>query len=527
MPQIPGKRMIWMPRMNSFDLPVLSILILLPLLGALITGCSGIHKAKNIALVVSVLELAGCLYAVYCFDIDVGGEFQLLERYAWIPAINAQILLGIDGISLLFLPMSALMTVLAVFSSLKSIHQLSPLYYALLLALQGVTVGIFTALDTLLFFLFWELTLPPVFFLISLWGIGPQRRNAAIKYTLFMLFGGTLLLMGFIILAIYSGAHSGQAISGLMFDFPALLEKPLPDDWQGTVFLLLLLGFAVKTPLAPFHTWMPTVTMEGPTQVTALLTGLKLGAYGIIRFAMPLAPSAAVEYSWMLGVLGAVTLIYGALIAAYQTNMRRLLAYSSISHVGLVVVGISALNMQGIQAALFQLFNFTIVSGSLMLLAGFIQHRLGSTETVHLGGLAKLTPKLTGLYFVLAAASIGLPGTSGFPAEFLLIVGALSAHPSLGIAALAAAVLSAGYMLDFTRKVFWGPVNQKKVGSIQDLRPRELLILAVPTTLVLLFGFMPNIILNSNTKAAEAWLKGILEQPVIRHDEIAGAEKIN
>jgi NADH-quinone oxidoreductase subunit M len=423
--------------------------------------------------------------------------------------------------------MSALLTVMAVMASLNSIHHLSALHYALLLALQGITVGIFTALDTLLFFLFWELTLPPIFFLTGWWGIGPHRRSAAIKYTLFMLFGGTLLLLGFIILALYSGIHSATEASGLVFSLPELLKNPLPDKWQSAVFILLLIGFAVKTPLFPFHTWMPTMTMEGSAQLSALLTGLKLGAYGIIRFAMPLAPSAAVEYSWVLGVLGAITLIYGALIAIYQSNIRRLLAYASISHVGLVIVGVSALNLQGIQAVLFQLFNFTIVASSLMLIAGFLQHRLGSTEIIHLGGLAKMAPKMTGFYFLFAFASIGLPGTSGFPAEFLLILSALSAHPSLGVAALVAAILSAGYMLDFTRKAFWGPLNQKTAGTIQDLRPRELLILAVPAVLVLIFGFIPNIILDSNAKASEVWLAGILEQPLIKHDEVAGVQELD
>ena len=513
--------------MNSPDWPILSSLIIFPVLGALVTSYCKPCLAKRIALTFAIAELAGSLLAIYCFDIDEGGRFQLIERYSWISGFNIQILLGIDGISLLFLPMSALLTVMVIIAAWNSIHHLNALHFALLLALEGITIGVYTALDTLLFFLFWELTLPPIFFLIGLWGIGPHRRAAALKYTLFMLFGGTALLIGFIILALQPGMSDAPAGSGLLFNVPDLLKKPLPDEWQSAVFILLLLGFAVKTPLLPFHTWMPTVTMEGPTQITALLIGLKLGAYGIIRFAMPLAPSAAVEYSWMLGVLGAITMIYGALIAIYQSNFRRLLAYSSISHVGLVVVGVSALNMQGIQAAIFQLFNFTMVAGSLMLIAGFIQHRLGSTETLHLGGLAKLAPKMTSLYFLFSAASIGLPGTSGFPAEFLLIIGALSAHPSLGIAALAAAVLSAGYMLDFTRKAFWGPVNQKSLANIQDIRPRELLTLVVPAALVLLFGLLPGIILDSSEKASEAWLSGILEQPVIKHGDVAGVGRID
>ncbi len=507
--------------MSAANFPLLSVLIVLPLLGAIVTGFSGNkNRARTIAVFFAVVELLMSMLALHWFNPD-DGQFQLVEQYLWMPDLNVEYLLGIDGISILFLPMSALVTLMAIVASWNSIQHLEPFHYALLLALEGITVGVFTALDMVLFFLFWELTLPPIFFLIGLWGVGPHRRMAAVKYTLYMLFGGATLLIAIVILALNTTMLADGSGAQLVFSLPAMLEKPLPDELQGTVFLLLLLAFAVKTPLIPFHTWMPTATMEGSPQVAALLTGLKLGAYGIIRFTMPLAPSAAVEYSWILGVLGAVTLIYGALIALYQTNLRRLLAYASVSHVGLVIVGIASLNMQGIQGALCQLFNFTIVASSLMLIAGFIQHRLGSTEAVHLGGLAKVMPKLTCFYFIFTLASIGVPGTSGFPAELLLIISALAAHPSLGIAALAAAVLSAAYMLDFTRRTFFGPIIHQTVSQLQDLRRRELLLLCVPAILVLAFGFFPNLILHTHEKAAEAWLSRILEQPV-KIDDVAG-----
>jgi NADH-quinone oxidoreductase subunit M len=509
---------------SAANFPLLSVLIVLPLLGAIMTGfAANKNRARNIAAFIAVVEVLGSLLALYWFNPDEGGDFQLLERYAWMPGLNVEFLLGIDGISVLFLPMSAVVTLMALVASWNSIQHMAPFHYALLLALQGITVGVFTALDLVLFFLFWELTLPPVFFLIGLWGVGPHRRMAATKYTLFMLFGGAALLIAIVILALNSAPSLDGMDTQLVFSLPQLLAKPLPDQLQGTVFLLLLLAFAVKTPLIPFHTWMPTATMEGSPQIAALLTGLKLGAYGIIRFTMPLAPSAAVEYSWILGVLGAITLIYGALIALYQTNLRRLLAYASVSHVGLVIVGIASLNMQGIQGALFQLFNFTMVASSLMLIAGFIQHRLGSTECIHLGGLATVMPKLTCFYFVFALASIAVPGTSGFPAELLLIISALDAHPSLGIAALVAAVLSAAYMLDYMRKAFFGPILHQAVRQCQDLRRRELLLLCMPALLVITFGFFPNLILHTHEKAADKWLSRILEQPV-KSDEVAGMD---
>ncbi len=510
--------------MSNVSFPLLSFTILLPLLGAIITGITcNINLAKKITLIIASFELVLTLIALFLFNPSDGNHFQLVEHYAWIPNLNIEYLIGIDGISVLFLPMSALLTVIAIIASWNSVQHQQRLHFALLLALEGVTIGVFLALDTILFFLFWELTLPPIFFLISLWGIGPERRTAAMKYTLFMLAGGVPLLFAVIILAINHANDVGGTLSqNLSFSLPLLLETKLPDNLQPIVFTLFLLGFSVKAPFFPFHTWLPSVAMEGPTQLTSLLLGLKLGIYGILRFAIPLAPSAAVEYSWALGILGAITLIYAGLIALQQTNLRRLLAYASISHVGLIIIGISSLTIQGIQGAIFQLVNFTLISSSLMLIAGFIQHRLGSTEIRHLSGLAKVMPRLITFYFFFVLASIGLPGTSGFPAELLLIFGALTAHHSLGFTALAGAILSAAYMLSFTRKAFFGPITQNAINKVQDLRPRELAILCIPALLILVLGFSPNTLLETNQVAAEAWISSLLEQPIMKNNELLG-----
>lgn len=503
--------------MSNANFPILSLIIFLPLLGALAVGViANIRLAKIAGLAFAVIELIATAIVLLLFNADIGNTFQLVEHHAWIPSMNIEYLVGVDGISVLFLPMSALLTLMVIIASWNSVQHQARFHLALLLALEGITVGVFLALDMALFFLFWELTLPPIFFLIGLWGVGSGRRGAAIKYTLFMLFSGVPLLFATIILAVNHAASVGGGIpQNLAFSLPVLLETPLPDNLQALVFLLLLLGFAVKAPLVPFHTWLPTVAMEGPTQMAALLAGLKLGVFGIIRFAMPLASSAAVQYSWMLGILGAITLVYTALIALQQTNLRRLLAYASVSHVGLVIVGIASLNMPGFQGAIFQLLNFTMIAGSLMLAAGFIQHRLGSTEAIHLGGLAKAMPRLTSFYFLFALASIGLPGTSGFPAELLLIISTMLAHPSISIAALSGAILSAAYMLSFTRRAFFGPVTQAGVKQVQDLRPRELALLCVPALLILVFGFFPNSVLKVNRETAEIWLSRLLDQPVL------------
>ncbi len=502
--------------MSNASFPLLSLIIFVPLLGAIIVALTrNMPLAKNIALLFATLELIATSVLVGCFDSESHG-FQWVENYDWIPSLNIQYLIGIDGISVLFLPMSALLTLMAILASWRSVQHLTQIHFALLLALEGVTIGVFLALDMVLFFLFWELTLPPIFFLISLWGIGSERRSAAIKYTLFMMFGGVPLLFGIIILSVNHATATGGSIPfDLAFSLPVLLATPITEHLQAWVFILLVLGFAVKAPLVPFHTWLPTVAMEGPTQLTALLTGLKLGAFGIIRFAMPLAPSAAAQFSWILGIIGAITLVYSALIALQQTNLRRLLAYASISHVGLVIVGITNLNIQGLQGAIFQLLNFTMVSGSLMLVAGFIQHRLGSTETIHLGGMAKVMPRLTCFYFLFTLASIGLPGTSGFAAELLLIISSLLAHPGISIAVLIGAVLSAAYMLSFTRRAFFGPITQTSVKQMLDLRARELTLLCLSALLILGFGFCPNSVLNINQTAAESWLSNIIKQPAL------------
>ena len=501
---------------------ILSLIIALPLAGALAIGITrNVNLAKKLALVIAAIELLATLIVVQQFNAS-DSTFQFVEKQTWIPSLNIEYLVGVDGISVLFLPMTALLILIAIIASWHGAQPLSRLHFALLLVLEAATIGVFSALDMVLFFLFWELTLPPIFFLIGLWGIGPKRRSAASKYTLFMLFGGVPLLLAIIILAInHATQTNGTLPHDLTFSFQTLLDTPLSDNLQSIVFLLLLMGFAVKAPLVPFHTWLPTVAMEGPTQMTALLTGLKLGVYGILRFAMPLAPSAAIEYSWILGIFGAITLIYGGLIALQQTNLRRLLAYASVSHVGLVIIGIASLNMPGIQGAIFQLFNFTLIASSLMLLAGFIQQRLGSTEILHMGGLAGVMPRLTCFYFLFALAGMGIPGTSGFPAELLLILGALLAHPSLGITALAGAVLSAAYMLSFTRYAFLGPVIQNNVRQSQDLRTRELALLCVPALLIISFGFFPNSVLNINQKTVEVWLARLLDQPALEGDDLA------
>ena len=486
--------------------PLLSLLVLLPLFGALLCALSG-RSATRVALVIAALELVVSLVVVGSFGPNTAG-FQFVERHAWMRSLNVEFLLGVDGISVLFLPLSALVTLAVLIHSATACPSQQSSFSALLLLLLAATVGIFVALDTVLFFLFWELTLPPLFFLISRFGIGPDRRVAAMKYTLYMLFGGAPLLFGFIILALnYADVMGVAAPAGLSFSLPELLTVDVPLEMQRTVFFLLVVGFAVKAPLFPFHTWLPKVAFEGPAQITAWLVGLKLGVYGLLRFVLPLVPDAVAEFQRPLALLGAFTLIYAGMVALRQQNLRLLLAYAGISHVGLVVMGIASMTEQGIQGALLQLVNFTLIAVSLMLLAASLQQRLGSSELVHMGGLATPMPRLATLFTVFALASLGTPFTSGFPAELLLLIGNFKSHAGLGFTALVGAIIGAAALLTFLRRAFWGPLTNANQRHHADLLPREYGLFLALLALVLFFGFFPSVILDLSSPSITAILR--------------------
>ncbi len=501
--------------METSDFPLLSILIFLPLIGAIgLFAIRDKHKILPVTLRIALIELLLSLLLLGLFDPSQEG-MQFVEQHRWIATLNIEYLLGVDGVSILFMPLTALITVAVILASWRRVQTLSRLYFALLLALEGITIGVYCALDLGLFFLFWELTLPPLFFLISLWGIGVRRRYAANKYMLMMMAGGIPLLFGFILLGLnYAHATEAAVPAGLSFNYMQLLETPIPLGTQSLIFLLLFFGFAIKAPLFPFHVWLPTVAMEGPAGVTAILLGLKLGLFGIIRFAIPLAPQAAQQYFVLMMLLGAIGAIYGALIALKQTNLRRMLAFSSISHVGFVLIGIAAFNIQGIQGAVFQLFNFGIVSSGIFLIAGFIQHRLGSTELTALGGAARPMPLLASLFFIFGLASLGVPGTNGFPAENLIVIGAFQSHTGIGVTTLLTIILGAAYFFTFYQKAFFGPLTQPTVKETVDLRPRELWAAGGMVSLVLLIGLFPQQILDTTNKSLQGWVARLETEPL-------------
>lgn len=492
---------------STIGFPILSLLlIVLPMASALILLTPDQLKARWIALIAASINLILSLSIVFLFD-QTNADFQFVEHLSWIKSLNIDYIVGIDGISVLFLPLTSLLFIGIILSSWNSIRNMPRLFFILLLLLETATLGIFISLNTILFFLFWELTLIPIYFLIIYWGIGANRRYAAVKYTMVMMAGGIPLLFGFILAAFN---HAALDPSGeLVFDYVTLLNNPLPAEFQTTIFFLLLLGFAFKAPIFPLHTWLPAIAMEGPSSIAAIMTGLKLGAYGLIRFTIPLAPDAAQEFHWLLAGLGITGVLYGAVLAISQTNLRKMLAFSSVSHVGLVILGIASFSTQGLQGALFQLFNFTLVAGGIFILIGFLHHRTGSTEVVSLGGIAKTMPLLASFFFIFGLAGLGVPGTNGFIAENLILISVLETHTGAGIAALIGIILAAAYFLTIYQRAFLGPVKNNVIATAMDLRTRELLLTITFCILIIIFGIFPDIILDITRGASEAWISSL------------------
>ncbi|MDF9393350.1 MULTISPECIES: complex I subunit 4 family protein [Methylococcus] len=511
--------------MISDALPLLSLLIGLPFAAGLAMAfVRNPETVRRLALAAAALELLLATVLLWGFD-PIAPGLQFVERHAWIPSLNVYYQLGVDGVTVLFPWLGAVLNVAVIVASWTAVQNRVRLYYGMILILGGATVGVFCATDLMLFFLFWELTIVPVYLLAGFSGTGPQRRYAAVKYAMFMLAGGIPLLFAILTLALNHTRFLGvPAPAGLSFDYLALLDTPLDGQLATAVFLLFVLGFAVKAPLFPFHGWLPTLAMEGPAGLTAWLAGLKLGAFGIVRFAVPLSPQAALEYRGLVAGVGVLTAAYGAIVAMRQTNLRRLLAFSSISHVGLVVAGIAALNFQAVQGALFQLANFGIVAGGLFLVAGFIQHRTGSTEIDQLGGLAKPMPLLSALFFVLGLASLGAPGTGGFAAEHLILIGLLRQYPGLGLAALFAGIVAAACVLGYFRRAFLGQDRLGTAPGELDLRPRERLVAAALVAWVIVLGLFPRLALDLSDGAVSAFLARVHESLPEGPTSVADAE---
>lgn len=478
----------------------LPLLVLIPALGAPLCAVLGDARAARIAaLACAALALIVSLGTLAAFD-PARGDFQLVTQSPWIPGLGIGWLFGVDGLSILFLPATALLFLAVLVAGARRIAPAPGFYYAAILLLESATLGVFTALDTLLFFFFWELSLLPLYFLVSMWGLagtGLSGRVAATRYFLLMLAGGVPVLLAFVILG---------ADAGFVFDLPTLLAATPSHDVQVLVFLLFVIGFGIKVPLVPLHTWLPSLALGGPAAITALVVGLKLGAYGLLRFAIPLAPTAAQEMHWLLAGLGTLGILYGAVATTAQSNLRGVVAYGSVSHVGLALLGLASFSVAGLQATVLLLFGFSLATGGSFLLLSALQRRVGGTDLTALSGIRQRMPRLAACFLLFGLAGMGMPGTIGFPAEFLIIVTALQEHSGATLAALFGMVVGAGAFLGPYRSAFFGPLRPGPVAEADDLTLREFAVALLFALLIVVLGCYPQWPLELIRVTAESWV---------------------
>jgi NADH-quinone oxidoreductase subunit M len=477
--------------------PILSTLIALPAAGALLL--LAIHEEERterlirlVALIVSLLVFAEALLLWWRFD-PASADFQFVERYDWIPSFGISYAVGVDGISLLLVVLTGFLTPIALLSSWESIHRKTRAFCAVMLLLESAMLGVFVSLDLFLFYVFWDAMLIPMYFLIGIWGYD-RRIYAAVKFILYTMAGSVLMLLAILGLAYLHSTTAG----GYTFDLLQLYDLSIPARLQFWFFLAFTLAFAIKVPLFPFHTWLPDAHVEAPTAGSVILAGvlLKMGTYGLVRFAFPLFPAAATFFAPYLAFLAIVGIIYGALVAMVQPDMKKLVAYSSVSHLGFVVLGLCAMNVQGVQGSLYQMLAHGVSTGGLFIVVGMLSDRRHTRLISEFGGLKGVAPRLVAAFLMITLSSIALPGLNGFVGEFLILIGAFKWSPTLTAVAASGVILSAVYMLWMFQRVNYGPITNEKNRNMRDLTPREWAILVPTIAMAILMGVFPGIFLR-------------------------------
>lgn len=497
--------------------PLLSVILFLPLLGAVaLWPQRNAELMKKSALGVAGLELALSAILLYRF-IPESAAMQFSERLNWIPALGISYHLAVDGISVLFVPLSAFITVLVLLYSWDAVRANIKPYLMSLLALETTIMGIFVSIDLILFFVFWELMLVPSYFLIKLWGVGESREDAALKYVLYTLLGSVFMLVGFALLSL-NYHHVRDAYS---FDFLELLTVPVPVGDQLIIFWLIFMGLAFKAPMFPFHSWLPDALVQGPIGMSVVLAGIKLGTYGFLRFSFPLLPEASTNATVVMLVMGlALTaIVWGAIVAIIQSDFRRLLVFSSISHLGFVVLGLFSLNFQGVQGGLLQMINLGFTTAGLFFFAGFLYDRLGHTQVEWCGGLASTMPWLATALLIIGMASIGLPGTNGFIGEFLVLLGAFQAHWVYGVIAVSGVIFAAAYFLWYYERAIFGPLGAMVPRVLQDLTPRESGIAVALCVMIFWIGLYPSPFLRTMNGSVQEVVDRLNRGSVANHGQ--------
>mgnify|MGYP000542378541 CR=1 FL=1 len=486
--------------MSAF--PILSLMTFLPLVGAALMllmkgqGESVLFRAKMVALLVSGLTFILSLVMLLNFD-PANADYQFEEKRIWFESIGISYHMGVDGISLFFIVLSAFLTPICVLASWNSISVRVKEYLAAFLLLETFMIGTFCALDAILFYLFFEGVLIPMFIIIGVWG-GPRRVYSAFKFFLYTLLGSVLMLVALLTMIVQAGTA----------DIPTLMGTEFSPELQTWLWLAFFASFAVKMPMWPVHTWLPDAHVEAPTAGSVILAGvlLKMGGYGFLRFSLPMFPDATEMFAPMVFGLSVIAIIYTSLIALAQTDMKKMIAYSSVAHMGFVTLGIFTLNMQGIQGAVFQMISHGVVSAALFLAIGVVYDRLHTRDIGRYGNLSKNMPIYATVFVILMLGAVGLPGTSGFVGEFLALLGVFKVDTTIATLAATGVVLGATYMLHLTRKLVFGPKVNDDAAAMSDLTTVEKAYFLPLVILVLWLGIAPGYVLERTVPAIDSIL---------------------
>ena len=500
--------------MNAAGFPLLSLITFLPLAGAAIIlfvrGEDRVvaQNARWTALWTSLIVFALSLILWVRFDTGTA-DFQFVEQVDWLPEFGVGYHMGVDGISVLFVLLSTALTPICILASWEAIETRVREYMIAFLVLETMMVGMFAALDFIVFYVFFEAVLIPMFLIIGVWG-GPRRVYAAFKFFLYTLLGSVLMLLAILYLWYNAGTT----------DIPELFTVEVPRAAQTWIFLAFLASFAVKVPMWPVHTWLPDAHVEAPTAGSVILAGvlLKMGAYGFLRFSLPLLPYASAEFAPLIFVLSVVAVVYTSLVALAQEDMKKLIAYSSVAHMGIVTLGIFTLNTQGLSGALFTMLAHGVVSGALFLCVGVLYDRVHTREIARYGGVAKIMPAYALVFMLFTMASVALPGTANFVGEFLVIVGAWQANPWVAFGAALGMILGAAYMLFLYRRVAFGRITRDDLRALLDLSPREYAVFAPLILLTLWMGVYPQSFLSFFETSVAALVE--------RHEAALGAARL-
>jgi NADH-quinone oxidoreductase subunit M len=463
---------------------LLTLLIFLPVAGGvLLLFIRNADAARRVAIVFALAELALCIPLLSRFDPALA-TMQFTESAEWIKAWNIYYKLGVDGISVLFVALSALLTVISIMVSWTAIQDRVREFMVAMLFLEAAMIGVFMAMDLFLFYIFWEAMLIPMYLLIGVWG-GPNRLYAAIKFFLYTLAGSVLMLIA--IIAVYIAA-------GNTFDVLAIMNHKFSYTFQMVAFAAFFVAFAVKVPMFPVHTWLPDAHVEAPTAGSIILAGIliKMGAYGFLRFSLPFFPDATLAWTPAIMILSVIAIIYGAYMAFAQTDFKKLIAYSSVSHMGFVTLGIFALNIQGLEGGILQMLNHGVSTGALFLAVGVIYERTHTRLIADYGGIAARVPVYATFLLIITLSSIGLPGTNGFIGEFTILLGAFMHYKPYAVIASLGIILGAGYMLWLYQRVAFGKITNPHNEHLVDMNLREVAAALPLVVLVFAIGFYPN-----------------------------------